>query len=399
MSVIDGVGRTQGGPNAATGAAGIHSARPPPFALDKSRLVSPDTEPPHKKRRHNPRTRAPLQFTSDLQSRPPGEFNEDGTPSVEYIRYQSTLQLKQRWDDIFERHGQVRGGCDNEDPDDDEIHLGLGISKDPFIIRDRGVVKALDNKHFGSFHMTEEKVQKYWDMLMRAAGNDNDNDNVLDTDDDELLLRADCFRGQRRAAFGDSRQTSPSQSRYQSPAPPPTRPIDPDLQAFLLDEQRRRERFGEAADAQGGESDTESIIDWQAGSSSDEDDARSTFLLTDPGEYSASEDDLDVIDDDENEDDEFAVWIKSKARGVEECMRAWDDERSSAHQPPAPPSTPTPPRRRLYRSRLLTPLLMRQRQKRQHEQQELQQQQRVAAEQEAEESLQVVRLLDVAVGV
>jgi hypothetical protein len=82
--------------------------------------------------------------------------NPDGTPNVEHLRYASTLRLKARWDDIFERFR------DAHLIDQDEIDLGRPGPEDkgPRLVRDRGLLRALPQKRldFGCFIKEEDLV-------------------------------------------------------------------------------------------------------------------------------------------------------------------------------------------------------------------------------------------------
>ncbi|PWN21965.1 hypothetical protein BCV69DRAFT_281873 [Microstroma glucosiphilum] len=313
------------------GSPTIHRSAPylnesgPSHILPHQPQRSSPLRPPPKKRRK-------LLFTSQL---PPSQAeNEDGTPSVEHMRYRSTMRLKLKWDEIYERfkdaHLQTQ----------DEIYLGRGKQK-MRLIKDNGVIRAFKEElAFGSFHIKDEDLDDVARELKIAAGEDVDAEVytedetkrkkgaelALDSDEDELGVWDEAFvRSQYRefTAAPEGPEDRGESSEEEEELDPAT--MDPDLRAFLQEEAHRKELMGDEE----GSDDEESVIDFREArwdrmrgttptsseDSTDEDEdgeedaddppgsiahrERATLYLSQPGQYDTSDDDLDVLDQDE----------------------------------------------------------------------------------------------------
>lgn len=192
-------------------------------------------------------------FTSELP--PPPEVNEDGTPSVSYLRYQSTLRLKKKWDSIYAKFQDAHLAPQ------DELWLGKRMR----ILKDHGTVRALkeDECAFGSFHIKEEDLDEVERECRRATGEDVDNgtsstrkepaevieiDSEDDDDEDELgAWDPDFVRSQYKEFQPKKEEDDEGQNPLagaDSDDEEDSRPMDPDLLAFLEAEKKRKEAVG-----------------------------------------------------------------------------------------------------------------------------------------------------------
>ncbi|PWN28937.1 hypothetical protein BDZ90DRAFT_259006 [Jaminaea rosea] len=219
------------------------------------RTSSSTSKPPAKKKKKKQRR---LMFSSELPA--PSEMNEDGTPSVSYLRYQSTLRLKRKWDSIYAKFQSA-----HLEPQD-ELWLGKRMR----ILKDHGTVRALkeDECAFGSFHIKEEDLDEVERECRRAQGEDVDASSSAaqkepaevieigsdDDDDDEAedelgawdpdFVRSQYKEFQPKKEEDDEGQ-NPLAGADSEDEEDSSRPMDPDLLAFLEAEKRRREVVGE----------------------------------------------------------------------------------------------------------------------------------------------------------
>lgn len=291
----------------------------PPPSLHRNPSGSTKTRPPHHR----------LGFTSDLPRGPPPEYNADGSPSLEYIAYQSTCQLKSRWDSILDRYSDARH-------DDDELMFGGGKDAVPRLVKDSGMLRKLaSGAEFGSFYLRDEDMVEMLERLKRAAALPCAEDDADQGETDELDEWSAAFF---KSQFVNRRSEEEEEQGKASEAF--SKPIDPDLQEFLLAEQKRREICGDQDDEDDAyESDSDAAFvsyDSRAPSPARQHGqlhrsppaaaSTSTLYLAGPGTYSTSDDDLDVLDEDEL--DEYDLMMMDKRRHVEQMVAGWSKQDS-----------------------------------------------------------------------
>jgi hypothetical protein len=244
------------------------------------------------------------------------------------------MRLKLKWDEIYERFKDAHLQAQ------DEIYLGRGKQK-MRLIKDNGIIRAFKEElAFGSFHIKDEDLDDVARELKIAAGEDVDAevytedetkrkkgaDIALDSDEDELGVWDEAFVRSQYREFtaapegpGDGGESSEEEEE------PDPATMDPDLRAFLQEEAHRKQLMGDEE----GTDDEESVIDFREArwdrmrgttTTSSEDDSdededgegdadetpgsvarreRATLYLSQPGQYDTSDDDLDVLDQDE----------------------------------------------------------------------------------------------------
>ncbi|CAO1637132.1 unnamed protein product [Sympodiomycopsis kandeliae] len=301
---------------------------PPPFRVNQENIALP----PHLAH-HNEGTRTEgssqslqrpyrlFSFVSESEnagtSTPP-EFNPDGTASLDHVRFQSTLRLKQKWDSIYSRFADRRSE-ESDTSDDDEIYLGRG---DDFkVTKDNGRLRKLKKEaHFGMFHIKDEDIEQVKLVLSNAerdskvktetdqhdSTDDDDDDQESSGEEDEIgAFDREFFLNQ----FMRLDRHPPPQQQQQSSEPTP---MDADLSAFLKEEERQRAK----RKSQHLDSDDDEIIDLRPNNKTS-----STIYLLSPGSYSESEDDLDILD--AKVKDEYELCRLQKRDNLQNLLDNW----------------------------------------------------------------------------
>lgn len=344
---------------------------PPPFRIDQAdvdtsiaaslsrvSVASPQNRRPEGTLSCPVKKRRRLLFTSELP--PPESHDEDGNPSVDYLRYQSTMRLKHKWDAIYERFK------DAHQVKQDEIYLGRGEEKIQ-IVKDNGVLRALkdDECSFGSFHIKEEDLDEVERELKRARGDGLDSSTplVIDSSDEDELAAWDpkFVRRQYRefggVADGQVKKEPPHDKSGGGKGDADEEEVaqitDPDLIAFLAAEARRRELVGETESV--ADDDDCKIVDFRDSKWSGEkaqrrresarDDERycsaterdqttdlrvATTRLARPAPHGQSDDEMDVLGDSAgcpSEVQAFEAMMSEKRRNVETLLQEMSENR------------------------------------------------------------------------
>ncbi|EPQ31254.1 uncharacterized protein PFL1_01439 [Pseudozyma flocculosa PF-1] len=280
----------------------------------------------------NPHKRRRLQFTSELPVTIP-RWNPDGTETQEWLRYQSNLRLKSKWDSICQKFSNAHL------LPQDEIHLGDERKGEEMrVIKDRGILRQVTEPiEFGMFHIRDQDLKH----VRIVGGRPKDKRSVKGTDgdsssEDELAEWTHTVQFSRIARPPTAAPSNRNRIAVTANGHDDAGSQDAQLAEFLEAEARRRALVDQHSldsgederDEEDEDDDEDEVYDfadpnWDKGLASPLDDPEPIPSSNRDPSPTSSADEFDIISAmSDPEEDAFDRWASDKRQNVEDVLTA-----------------------------------------------------------------------------